>query len=285
MHTRQETTASSEPTAPSQPLNDFRTASKTIRNTRRLLKATEHKWNEPRIYVNGPDCLKVRVAKPSIDRALLFFDQLIRTAEASGVSVVATEEDTIFTVGGVPINVFLIEKIERKEAKHEKYSWRTYEYHPTNVLTFCISEWARQPFQKNWSDGKAKIEVKIPKIVTGLLEAAEILREDRKRREEEQRIMDEENRLWREECLREAKDKRHFEELQESVATWLQHGQILAYLEACEKELRRRSNGQLTDEAKAWLEWAHRKIETSNPVVAQVEGILGSGDKVERVSK
>lgn len=262
-------------------LNDLRKASKPIQNTRRLLRAAEPRWNDPRRYVNGPDCLKVRVAKPSIDRALLFFDQLVRTAAAHGCSVEVSEKDTVIKVGDVPLSVFVVEKIARKEIERPDFSWKTYEYKPSNILTFRIDEWSKKQFQKQWTDGKTTLEEKIPNIVVGLLRAAEIMKQERARREEEDRQWKEETARWEAERAREARERRELEDLQKAASEWVQREQIRAYIEACEKELRDRSNGQLTDEAKAWLEWARNKIEVSSPVVAQVEGILKPDSETE----
>lgn len=227
-------------------------------------------WQEP--------CLRIRVSKASLRRALLILQGIFAEMERRGCSVEVGKEDrsgdTAVIVGQERVSISMSEKIDRTERARKEgeaeysFLWNRYTYTPSGRLSFCITEYHPPGARKTWNDGKRKrLEDQLDEIVAGFFVVAEGMKQARLRWEEQQRRWQEEERRRRElERLRQAEEAR-CQRLEESAKRWAEANRLRDFVAACEAKLR--SSGVAMDDGcpeARWLAWARKHAERLDPL-------------------
>lgn len=226
-------------------------------------------WQEP--------CLRIRVSKPSLRRALLILQAIFAEMERRGCSVEVGKDrssETVVIVGQERVSIAMSEKIDRAERARKEdeaghsYLWNRYTYTPSGRLSFCVTEYHPSGARKAWNDGKRKrLEYQLDEIVAGLFVVAEGMKQTRLRWEEQQRRRQEEERRQRElERLRQAEAAR-CQKLEESAKQWAEANRLRDFVGACEAKLR--SSGLPIDDGGPeawWLAWARKHAGRLDPL-------------------
>lgn len=101
--------------------------------------------------------LDIRVAKTNVDRALLFFDTLIKALKERGQSVEIRNRKTLAIVGGHDFELFLREKMH-KETVQER-TWTRQVFHPKGILALQVGGW----YGREYKDGSTRLEEQLAK--------------------------------------------------------------------------------------------------------------------------
>ncbi len=129
--------------------------------------------------------LEIRVAKGNILRALRFMDTLIKALKTRGHEILIENDSTNILINTQKLKVSLREKTKRVPGKER---WQTYDYIPTDILIFKLDEVL---YNREWIDGKLKLENQLSLILAKLELISEELNERhkmwQKQREENQR--------------------------------------------------------------------------------------------------
>jgi hypothetical protein len=226
--------------------------------------------------------VRITVAYESIGRALRFMDTMIKLLRARGHELIINQGTTYAVVFGEEIVVCLQEKL-RTEYTVDKYNWRNREYHPSGILMFRMWKhfWWHQ---KVSMDGKQLIEFQLPKILANLeLYAKKEIEEQRESElarikwEEEQKILQEKQKIEREIKKRKEKELKDFKKLLKESKRWHKTQILRAFINDVEKKAN--DNGKMSDELKNWIHWATEKVEWYNPLVNKEDLILSHFDK------
>lgn len=215
--------------------------------------------------------LDIRVAKPNIPRALRFMDTLIKAVKARGHDVIIENDSTNILINTQKLKVSLREKTKRVPGKDR---WQTYDYIPTGILIFKLD---KVLYDKEWIDGKQKLEDQLPAILAKLeIISVELNEWDRKwklEREEEQRRRDRQKEF----------EKRQEEELKLFRSTLLKssrwHNAVNLRNYIDEVEAKAKAENKLNDELQSWLSWARGKADWYDPFTETPDELLQDIDK------
>lgn len=224
-------------------------------------------------YEDNNDILPIYVEKNSLDRALRFFDTLIKLLKYRGHSIKKGKYGygTVAFIDGIEIRLYLRETARRVNSTRENYN---YDYVPTGDFFFQVGEGYKH---QEWRDGKTfHLEDLIPKIVAKL----EL---DAKKEKE-----------WQEEC-RISQIKREKEEVIKKI--FQEHRQkelsnfkqLLSNAERLDKTIKLRNyiktveenalvNNALEEELKNWIVWAKDKADWYDPLIRRKDDYLSEND-------
>ncbi|CAM3684324.1 hypothetical protein COLU111180_02820 [Cohnella lubricantis] len=163
-------------------------------------------------------------------------------------------------------------QLRKYEEDKKRYSWaskpnlRKYDYVFNGQL--CIN--INQNRNKRFRDTKSSIlENQLGLLLIEMYDASEIIRKEREAREEERRKLEEAERL------REERRKRHMIEVERTVALtnmaqdYAMACKIREYVSALE------SFRNLAEEDIQWIDWAKKKADWYDPIIAREDEILG----------
>jgi hypothetical protein len=236
-------------------------------------------------YSNQPPFLAGVISTESLPRVYRILDALFRQVESLGGSI---NDDLSLWVRNEHVSIEIAEaqdQIEHVITKQEaqalimyqdekrRYSWasepqiRKYDYVFNGRLRISI----RQGRYFRDTD-KINVESRLGDMLIELYEESEVVRIDREAREEAARKQEEEARR------REERRKRYNEEVERTIALenealdFETACRIRAYVKAVEV-----SCGQdgLDDETAAWVNWAKKKADWFDPVVARKDELFG----------
>ncbi|NEW79638.1 MAG: hypothetical protein GZ086_09515 [Gelidibacter sp.] len=231
---------------------------------------TQEYWKESKgnIFYDKYKKLRypIRVSEKQKERALRFMDTLTKLLRHRGHTISKEYNDTCVQIDGVFIAIDLREASKRVPATS---SYGSSELVPIGDLIFKIGKYSRE---KEWRDGKIKIEELLARIVAKLEIYAELAK-----------IRNEESRIWRlkyeeEERLKEEIKKRRNEEIEKFnklVALSKQYNKSLLirnYIEA--KKQKAVNNNNLTPETQEWINWANDKADWLDPLINKPDDIL-----------
>jgi hypothetical protein len=211
----------------------------------------------------------IRVSDSQKQRALRFMDSLIKLLRYRGHTITKEYHQTSVNIDGIEIEIDLREASRRVPAK-APYSGT--ELEPIGELIFKIGRYSRE---KEWRDGKTKIEELLARIVAKL----EIYAELEKIQKEETRI----SRLKYEEELKQKEDIRkrrndEVEKFNKLVALSEQYNKTISIRQYIEAEKQNAiSKNNLTPEKQEWINWARAKADWLDPLINKPDDILDAG--------
>ena len=241
-----------------------------------LVLQTKQHWDrksKDKSYVDSNDVLPIYVEKNNLDRALRFFDTLIKLLKYRGHSIKKGKYGygTVALVDGIEIRLDLREATRRAISTRKNYN---YDYVPTGEFIFQVGKGYKQ---LECRDGKTfHLEDLIPKIVAKLeLDAKE-------------------EKEWQDEC-RISQIKREKEEGIKKI--FQEHRQIelsnfkklLSNAERFDKTTKLRNyiksveedplvNNSLDEELNNWIVWAKDKVDWYDPLVRREDDFLSDYD-------
>ena len=208
----------------------------------------------------------IRVEKNNRERALRFMDAFTKLLRYRGHTISKQYSDECVLIDGIFIEIDLREASKRVPAK-PPYSGTILE--PIGEFIFKIGKYSGE---KEWRDGKVKLEGMLAKIVAKL----ELVAQSEKEWKERSRIA----RLQREEeekRLAEIKKRRDEEitKFNKLVALSEQHNKTLLirqYIDAVKEKTINTNN--LTFETQEWIKWATDKADWYDPLTNKNDEIL-----------
>lgn len=208
----------------------------------------------------------IRVSDAHKERALCFMDSLMKLLRYRGHTISIEYHYTCVLINGIFIEMDLREASKRVPAKHP---FSGTELEPIGEFIFKMGKYSGE---KEWRDGKIKIESMLAKIVAKL----EIYAEQEKIRKEESRIYwleYEENKKRLEEI------KKHKEEELKKFNILLKNSEqynnaklIRQYIEAEKQKAIAENN--LTTEKQDWIKWANDKADWYDPTINKPDDLL-----------
>lgn len=239
-------------------------------------------------------CLDIQVTEQTIERAILFLDNLLRLVEECGYKITVNEAGgAVLDILGEKMALRVKERIKREEiAKpidpklHTKsmlsyvdpdsvyrYTIKEYNYRPTGELCLIVKSPEFYMSDRRWCDKvNLAIEDQLSKIVPGLVKVA--ARSNMKRKEQEEwkrereleeaqrkeqyRLRLEKQRLAEEEQLR-------VEALHVDAERWQKSILLREYVDA-KRQKAIAKTGVIDDELHQWLRWAENQADRLDPL-------------------
>lgn len=234
-----------------------------------LSKQKPDGYNYIGIVSSSYEGLDIRVAKTNVDRALLFFDTLIKALKARGHSVEIRNRKTLAIVGGHDFELFLREKM-RKETVQER-TWTRQVFHPKGILALQVGGW----YGREYKDGSTRLEEQLAKIIAGLeLYAAQRTEQQLAfRKAEEERK--ERERLAKELAERKQQELINFKKLLIDSDRWHRAENLRRYIH----ELEVRAEKTQSPETQEWLAWAKSKADWYDPFIESTDELLTDVDQ------
>jgi len=231
------------------------------------------------IWSGGLRQLNLRVSPQTLRRALRLMNTLFYALEARGYQFLIEDghkSSLRVRIHGEPIEFSLEEKfrrIERPQVKNkdlQPWEHERYQYLATGDLFLKITEWWGQGLRKTWSDGKtAKVETCLNDFIIGLIKVAEVVKAERLKREQEERVRLEAEQRRRDEEMKRQEELARREGLIKEAARWTQAQQVRAYIGALkEKVIAQHGEIQSGSQADQWLTWANRQADRLDPLSA-----------------
>jgi hypothetical protein len=249
-----------------------------IRATASRLRS-KSRGNEFGILVpREPGGLDVKVSEGTLDRALQVMGQVIAVLERQGYSVGVSDDGRSFaSIDGRQVPFAIeepIRKVVTQKARVPNPTDRwdydeivTHEPAGKLVLTILVSTWGQFEQRKRWSDAKVqRLENLISDVVAGLVRTAVSLRrqeEEHNRREAEEQRRERDREQLRKD-IKEEEEK--LEEFQEWIEGWDRADRMRRFIAAYEQQSRSWP-AEKQSKYKAWVEWANRQADRSDPLV------------------
>jgi hypothetical protein len=229
--------------------------------------------------------LAVSVFPSTTERALVIVDTLLVALLRRGLKVREarkdrwqTEPDRILEIEGEPVQMRLREGFRRKQrsedeiaserARGDHYPDR-FIYSATGKLVFSLEN-APYGMTAQWKDGRQRIEERLDEILAAILSLPNELKEARRKKEEyEQQRREEETKRWKAQQIRETRQKR-LDELVEESRAYRIHNELLDYLS--QLEIRAKQSGKgLTAQFKQGLVEARHLAKQLDPTESRIE--------------
>lgn len=199
-------------------------------------------------------------------RALLFMDAFTKILRYRGHTWSKEYGNTGVLIDTIFIEIDLREATKRVKSTKQYYN---YDYAPTGELIFKMGKYSGE---KEWRDGKTKLEELLARIMAKLEIYAEL-----------EKIQKEKSRLWHlqyeeEQKRKEEIKKRKNEEVEKFnklVALSEQYNKAILIRQYIEAEKQKAINSNtLTDEKCEWLNWAFGKADWLDPLINKGDDIL-----------
>lgn len=240
--------------------------------------------------------LAVRVAPPSIKRAMALLSSLLYAAEAAGWEVVKPTKDptTAIIIDGQRIEIELEERSARQDhiwtdkekkdhAKHGLKPYPRWDHLPSGELTLQLARWSSFGIKKRWSDGKrGRIEDHFSGILATLPLLAEAL--GRQAAEARQREIEaaERARRYEEEQRRQRYEQACLEQLEKAADHHAKAEQIRRLVDAAERSAA--VSGPESTRTSDWLSWARSCADNLDPLHRGIEAMVEQQEKAARVA-
>jgi hypothetical protein len=241
-----------------------------------LVLQTKQYWDRKsknKSYEDNNHRLPINVESNNLNRALIFFDTLIKLLKYRGHSIKKGKYGygTAALIDGIEIDLYLRETTRRVISNRKSYN---YDYVPTGIFSFQMGESFRH---QEFRDGKTYLlEDLIPKIVAKL----EIDAKEKNEREKERQI----NQIKRE---KEEEIKKVFLECKQKELSNFR--QLLFNAERLDKSIKLRNyiktveenalvNNSLDEELSNWIVWAKDKVDWYDPLIRKEDDFLSDYD-------
>jgi hypothetical protein len=208
----------------------------------------------------------IRVEKNNRERALRFMDTFTKLVRYRGHTISKQYGDTGVLIDGIFIEVDLREASKRAPRK-PPYSGT--ELVPIGEFIFKIGKYSGE---KEWRDGKVKLEEILAKIVAKLELLAQSEKEWKERSRVARLIREEEEKLLAEIKKRRDEEVTKFNKL---VALSEQYNKTLLIRQYIDAEKQHAINtNNLTPEKQEWINWATDKADWLDPLINKPDEIL-----------
>jgi len=228
--------------------------------------------------------LDIRVSPENLNRALRIMQALIKAFESRGFPVSIKNNgdgypSTYIKIFGEEIKFALKEKVSRSEhvptekEQQEKrkhgflYDIQRWDFTPTGKFTLLIDDWGNGQ-RKQWSDGRTQtVEGLLHSFLIGVVKYADVERQERELREEEQQQWEEERRLRAELERRRRAEEERLQDLEHQTLQWAKSQQLRAYIKEVEKVASRRPKpNEFQSDLDLWLNWAKLHADRLDPL-------------------
>ena len=208
----------------------------------------------------------IRVGKDCEKRALLFMDAFTKLLRYRGHTWSKKYDNSGVLIDSIFIEIDVREATKRVPSTKEYY---TSDYVPTGELIFKMGKYSGE---KEWRDGKTKLEELLARIMAKLEIYAEL-----------EKIQKERNRIRRLEYEEEQKQKEEIkkrrneevEKFNRLVALSEQYNKTLLIRQYIEAEKQKAINSNnLTLEKEEWILWASDKADWYDPLIDKKDDIL-----------
>jgi hypothetical protein len=234
------------PTATPKPKREREPPAPNTAKPHHLVAVTQAYFRRRKTTPPSSPRLAVWVEEPTLQRALAFFDLLIKGLEENGMPVTISDGErpaTVVTVCEEKLRISLEERSGR-----------------LGTLVFrVLDQWG--PYEKKWSDGvRLKLEDRVHEIV-------EFIRAEGNKRGSHTLIQSAEKRAhWRKAQQDEVR-RQFIDDLKRDVAGWPEASRIRAYLVAFRSKMERWS-GRIDpkSEIAIWLAQAHAYADSLDPL-------------------
>jgi hypothetical protein len=223
----------------------------------------------------------IRVSPASVDRAFRILNTLIIEIERSGFGSLACSKrdpEAYFEILGERIEFSLTETASRidhvlsDEEKKRKtsgslWSVKRYDYLPNNNLALKIETFSSLAARRKWADSKTmRLEGHIARFINGAIVTAQIIKTERKEREEQKKKFEEAQiAREREEQLRKA-EKDRLLNLEKQAEQWKKSELIRGFIQAVEREAKGlSSDDEIRKKIEDWLSWAKKMADQIDP--------------------
>lgn len=208
----------------------------------------------------------IRVGNDCEKRALLFMDAFTKLLRYRGHTWSKKYDNTGVLIDSIFIEIDVREATKRVPSTKQYY---TSDYIPTGELIFKMGKYSGE---KEWRDGKTKLEEILAKIMAKLEIYAELEKIQKERNrirrlqyEEEQKLKDEIKKLRNEEV----------EKFNKLIALSEQYNKTLLIRKYIEAEKQKAiSNNTLALEKQEWINWANDKADWLDPLISKSDDIL-----------
>lgn len=222
-------------------------------------------------YIGTVSCsyeaLDIKVAKINVERALIFFDTLIKSLKARGHSVEIKNRKTLAIVKGHDFEMFLREKM-RKESVQDG-NWSRQVLYPKGILALQIGGW----YGREYKDGSVKLEEQLAKIIAGLELSAEQRTQQQLEFEKAAAERKERERLAKELEERKQQDLLNFKKLLTDSERWHKAENLRRYIQELEARAVIKDQS-ISPEKLQWIEWAKRKADWYDPFIESPDELL-----------
>ncbi len=219
----------------------------------------------------GNNLISIKAAPENVGRALRFMDTLIKVLKARGHDVYVRSDSTYAFIEKEEIKISLRETLKREMVDDGR--WKSAKYSPTGILAFKMERFP----DKEWKDGKLKIEEQLPEIITRLEMEGQELRERTLRWEKQRAEDDERKRIARELEERQENELVAFKAILKDANRLHQAEVLRNYVDKV--EILSIERNTLTDELKSWITWARQKADWYDPLVKSEDELLSRVDK------
>jgi hypothetical protein len=208
----------------------------------------------------------IRVGEKQKQRALCFMDMLTKLLRYRGHTLGDKYDKTCILIDTIYIDFDLREATKRIPATT---TYGSSEYIPTGEFVLKIGEYSGE---KEWRDGKVKIESLLARIVAKL----EIYAQEKKKQEEASRLwrLQYDTELNRKKEIKKRKDE-EITKFNKLVALSEQHNKTILIRQYIEAEKQHAINtNNLTPEKQEWINWATDKADWLDPLINKPDEIL-----------
>jgi hypothetical protein len=224
------------------------------------------------------DSLDMKISMKYLERGLRFWDTLIKFLQYRGHKVVVEDRDTYIVVNDHKFKVLLRERTKREMYRENNRDQSR--YIPTGSLYF---QHHRFYPQKEWKEGKEKIEKQIANIVAYFEVRGEEERLERIESEKRKEKKKEEERLLKEFEEKQERELEVFKTVLQDSERWHKSVNLRNYITEVEAKAIAASN--VTEELKAWIDWAKKKADWYDPFIGKEDDILNGIDKASLIIK
>jgi hypothetical protein len=241
-----------------------------------LVLQTKQYWDRKYMnnsYEDDNFILPIYVEKINFDRALRFFDTLIKILKYRGHSIKKGKYGygTVALIDGIEISLYLREATRRVSSTRENYN---YDYVPTGEFIIKVGDGYKH---LECRDGKTfQIEDLISKIVAKMeLDAKEENEWQEERRIRQIKQVKEEaiKKIFQE---RRQKELSNFKQLLSNAERLDKTAKIRHYIKTVEENAL--ANNSLNEELKNWVVWAKDKVDWYDPLISKKDDFLSEYD-------
>lgn len=240
--------------------------------------------------------LDVSVGPDSLDRAMRILDALIKSPEEQGSKVSTTAEGalkTVATFGDVSVPFSLKEQLlrslreltpEEKKERFPNYFKDPVVYSPTRKLTLAIDVHSHDGTRLRWADGtKQRVESCLSRFVEGVLQCAEVLREEQHAEAERRKTRQEWERQRAEKVRQIREEEERLKRLLAEADSWDRCRRVRAYIRHTVRtiEAAEGMRAQPGSSLEKWADWATLHADRLDPAVKPPHSILDEKAKWE----
>lgn len=219
-------------------------------------------------YDRSIQWLNIRVEPENQKRALLFMNALINLLSYRGHTIKVTDSETFAVVDGIEINVSLREATKRVPPPADK-SYLSGDYVPVGDFILKVGRWSSE---KEWRDGKVKLETLLARIMAWL-ELHAVKEKESKERSRLWHLEWEEKKRVEQELKKQRDDEvKKVKVLLDDADRFTKALQLRNYIEA--RQLKAIQEDSMTTEFITWLAWANEKADWYDPLIDKPDALL-----------